>query len=69
MLISELLPEIQSLSRPDKLRLAQLLIVDLAREEGRQLGLDTPLDTLARHNVAIMSPANQSVNRGDAMRA
>jgi hypothetical protein len=34
MSLTDLLPNIQALPRPDKLRLAQLLIVELAREEG-----------------------------------
>ncbi len=34
MSLPELLPSIQALSRGEKLRLAQLLIVDLARDEG-----------------------------------
>ena len=37
MSISELLPAINGLSRPDRLRLAQLLIVGLADEEGVSL--------------------------------
>jgi hypothetical protein len=34
MSLAELLPNVQALPRADKLRLAQMLIVDLAREEG-----------------------------------
>lgn len=32
--LPELLPTVRALSRSDKLRLIQLLVVDLAREEG-----------------------------------
>jgi hypothetical protein len=34
MSLVELLPTVQALPRADKLRLVQLLIVDIAREEG-----------------------------------
>jgi hypothetical protein len=34
MSLAELLPSVQALPRAEKLRLAQMLIVDLAREEG-----------------------------------
>jgi hypothetical protein len=34
MSLADLLPTVQALPRADKLRLAQLLIVDLARDEG-----------------------------------
>ena len=34
MSLSELLPMLQTLPRADKMRLIQLLVVDLAREEG-----------------------------------
>lgn len=33
-MITELLPQVQSLPRADKLRLMQLLVFELAREEG-----------------------------------
>jgi len=34
MSLVELLPYVQALSRPDKFRLVQLLVLDLAQEEG-----------------------------------
>jgi hypothetical protein len=34
MSLSELLPQLQALPRPEKWRLIQLLVADLAREEG-----------------------------------
>lgn len=34
MSIAEVLPNVRSLSRADRLRLVQLLVADLAREEG-----------------------------------
>ena len=34
MSLTELLPELQSLSRADRLRVVQVLVTDLAREEG-----------------------------------
>jgi hypothetical protein len=34
MSLNELLPELQSLSRADRLRVVQVLVTDLAREEG-----------------------------------
>jgi hypothetical protein len=34
MSLSELLPKVQALPRADKLRLIQMMVVDLAREEG-----------------------------------
>ena len=37
MSLSDLLPKVQSLTRADKLRLIQIMIVDLAQEEGLSL--------------------------------
>ncbi len=34
MSLTELLPELQALSRADRLRVVQFLVTDLAREEG-----------------------------------
>jgi len=49
MTLSEMLPTIQSLPRADKLRLIQLIAVDVARDEG--VALD-----LADKTVPIWSP-------------
>ena len=48
MSLSELLPTVKQLPRADKLRLMQLLVVDLAQEEGISLftaGADYPIWT------------------------
>jgi hypothetical protein len=49
MMLSEILPTIQSLPRADKLRLIQLLAADVAREEG------IPIDVVEQ-TVPIWSP-------------
>ncbi len=48
MLLAELVPAVQSLERADKLRLMQLLVVELAREENVSLltdGAEYPIYT------------------------
>jgi hypothetical protein len=49
MTLSEILPTIQSLPRADKLRLLQLLVADVARDEG--IALD-----MAEKTISIWSP-------------
>lgn len=69
MPLTELVPAIKTLPRADKLRLMQLLVIDLAREEGVPLlTLDaeypiwTPLDAFdATDTLFQMLQARQAV--------
>jgi hypothetical protein len=70
MSLSELLPKVQALPRADKLRLIQMMVVDLAREEGVPLiEVGTPYPVWSPHHAfeaaaAMLKALDEEGTRG-----
>lgn len=70
MLLAELVPAVQSLARADKLRLMQLLVIELAREdnvplliEGAEYPIYTPLEAFEAGETLLEMLAQYQVEK------